>query len=166
MDLLNNIIKYDMKLCHIFSKNREDYLSYILQAYQHIQRSNIYFFHNQTQKEIELHKKIALDLFRNIDINIRFPLIINEKINLSFLKGEIYPFYMDVSNEFDKRSVDSHTHNPNVSLNELEYGRITSFPSSVIFYNRINSFGEYWIFMDLSQIYYMQYDLLTKNIIK
>jgi hypothetical protein len=33
MDLLNNIKKYDLKLCQIFSHNKEDYLSYILRAY-------------------------------------------------------------------------------------------------------------------------------------
>jgi hypothetical protein len=33
MDLLNNIKKYDLKLCQILSHNKEDYLSYILRAY-------------------------------------------------------------------------------------------------------------------------------------
>jgi hypothetical protein len=33
MDLLNNIKKYDLKLCQILSHNKEDYLSYILAAY-------------------------------------------------------------------------------------------------------------------------------------
>jgi hypothetical protein len=77
MDLLNNIKKYDLKLCQIFSHNKEDYLSYILRAY--LDTSSIHQ-HYLSYKKLDLSGQYAFlygDYRDSLKyIGVTFPFII------------------------------------------------------------------------------------------
>jgi hypothetical protein len=82
MDLLNNIKKYDLKLCQKLSHNKEDYLSYILRAY----------FDTNTSQHLLSYKKL--------DESDRSAFIYGAYSDPLKYIGMTFPFYFENENVY------------------------------------------------------------------
>jgi hypothetical protein len=71
MDLLNNILKYNLELSLLLSNNKTHYVSFILQTYLHPLYAQVYFTQKKLRKNVS-REKVYADLIHKI--NISFPL--------------------------------------------------------------------------------------------
>jgi hypothetical protein len=146
MDLINSIIKYNLGLCKIFSQRKEDYLSYILRAYQK-RAGNTYML--SSKKRVS---KINLDVFRNIGVT--FP-VINENNNVFTL------FKMGESYSIDLRGLHKEANKLDIFHNSIgslgNFGTDQYLPHAVIFgqINNLRKKGLIWAVKRESEFVYL-----------